>query len=65
MKGGLELKFARLKAGLKQYEVANRLGIDPARLSEIEAGRRQLSPELAKQIDQILREQAKSGAPQY
>lgn len=62
MRGGLRLKFARLKAGLKQYEVANRLGIDPARLSEIEGGRRQLSPELAKQLEQILKkQQAKSG----
>lgn len=65
MVGGLQLKFARLKAGLKQYELASKLGIDPARLSEIEAGRRQLSPELAKQIDQILREQAKNAPPQH
>ena len=49
---GVELKIARIRAGLRQYEVATRAGILPNRLSEIEAGRRRPSPEL---LDRILR----------
>jgi transcriptional regulator with XRE-family HTH domain len=49
---GVELKIARIRAGLRQYEVAARVGIFPNRLSEIEAGRRRPSPEL---LDRILR----------
>ena len=37
---GRKLKFARLRRGLRQYEVADALGISPQRLSEIEAGRK-------------------------
>jgi transcriptional regulator with XRE-family HTH domain len=49
---GVELKIARIRAGLRQYEVAASVGILPNRLSEIEAGRRRPSPEL---LDRILR----------
>jgi transcriptional regulator with XRE-family HTH domain len=49
---GVELKIARIRAGLRQYEVAARVGILANRLSEIEAGRRRPSPEL---LDRILR----------
>ena len=49
---GVELKIARIRAGLRQYEVATMVGILPNRLSEIEAGRRRPSPEL---LDHILR----------
>ncbi len=51
---GLEIKIARLRAGLKQYELAARLGISSTQLCEIELGRKVLSPELARQITQIL-----------
>ena len=47
---GVEIKIARIRAGLLQYEVAANVGILPNRLSEIEAGRRQPSPELLKRI---------------
>jgi len=50
--GGLELKIARLRAGLKQYELAAKVGIAPTQLSEFETGRRELPPGL---LDQILR----------
>jgi len=47
---GVEIKIARIRAGLLQYEVAANVGILPNRLSEIEAGRRRPSPELLKRI---------------
>lgn len=47
---GLELKIARLRAGLKQYELAAKVGIAATQLCEIEAGRRELSPELLERI---------------
>ena len=48
--GGLELKIARLKSGIKQYELASKLNITPSQLSEIESGRREASPELSQKI---------------
>jgi transcriptional regulator with XRE-family HTH domain len=42
----IELKILRIKARLRQYEVAARLGITQTKLSEIECGRIQPSPEL-------------------
>ena len=53
---GLELKIGRLKAGLKQYELAATLGISTTKLCEIETGRRQPSPELAQRIERVLQE---------
>lgn len=47
---GLELKIARLRVGLKQYELAARIGISPVQLSEIEAGRRKISPDQLRRI---------------
>ena len=53
--GGLELKIARLRAGLKQYELAAKVGIAPTQLSEIETGRRELPPELLEQILRVIK----------
>ena len=47
---GLELKIARLRAGLKQYQLASKVGIAPTQLCEIETGRREVSPELLERI---------------
>jgi transcriptional regulator with XRE-family HTH domain len=52
---GVEIKIARIRAGLRQYEVATSVGILPNRLSEIEAGRRRPSPELLERILQIIK----------
>jgi len=52
---GVEIKIARIRAGLRQYEVATSVGILPNRLSEIEAGRRRPSPELLERIRQIIK----------
>ncbi len=53
---GLELKIARLRAGLKQYEMAARLGISSTQLCEIEMGRKAPSPELANEMARIINE---------
>ena len=34
-----QLKFERLKLGMRQWELANKVGIDGSRLSLIESGR--------------------------
>jgi len=51
---GLELKVARLRAGLKQYELAAKVGIAPTQLCEIETGRRELPPELLNRILRVI-----------
>jgi len=51
---GLEIKIARIRAGIKQYELAASLGISQNQLSLIELGRRQPSPELPERILSIL-----------
>lgn len=58
---GLELKIARIRAGLRQHEVAAGAGIAPKRLSQIETGRRRASPELIERILTAISE--RSGAP--
>jgi transcriptional regulator with XRE-family HTH domain len=47
---GVELKIARIRVGLKQYELAARVGITQTKLSEIECGRLQPSPELLQRL---------------
>jgi len=51
---GLELKLRRIESGLRQYEVAARVGIAPCRLSEIETGRREADPELLQRILKVI-----------
>lgn len=53
---GLDIKIARLKAGMRQYDLAARLGIPPSRLSEIESGRRKPAPKMVEQLFKILNE---------
>jgi len=52
---GLQLKITRIKAGLRQYEVAAKVGIPATKLCEIEADRRKSSDELVKRILQAIR----------
>jgi transcriptional regulator with XRE-family HTH domain len=52
---GMEIKIARLRSGYRQYDLAARLGIPPSRLSEIETGRRKVSPEIVERILKILK----------
>jgi transcriptional regulator with XRE-family HTH domain len=50
----VELKVKRIRAGLRQYQVAAAVGIAPCRLSEIETGRCQPSPELLRRILEVV-----------
>lgn len=59
---GLDIKIKRLRAGVRQYDVAAQLGIPPSRLSEIESGRRTPSPQLLHRLLQILN-QGERGEP--
>jgi len=47
---GVDLKIARLRAGLKQYQLAAKVGITQTKLSEIECDRLQPSPELLRRV---------------
>lgn len=58
----VELKVLRIRRGLRQYDVAARLGIHPGRLSEIESGRRTPSLELLDKLLALLRENSGAGA---
>lgn len=51
---GLDLKVLRIRRCLRQYDVASRLGIHPARLSEIESGRREAPPDLLCRLMELL-----------
>ena len=53
---GLEIKKLRFRAGIRQYEFAARLGIPANRLSEIESGRLQPSPELLQRIIRVIKD---------
>jgi transcriptional regulator with XRE-family HTH domain len=51
---GLDIKIARLRAGVRAYELAHRLGLSESALSRIETGRKQPSPELTARIAEAL-----------
>lgn len=51
---GIQLKILRIEAGLRQYEVAARVGVPATKLCEIEGGRRRPSPELLERILQVI-----------
>ena len=42
---GLDLKIARLRAGVRGYELARHVGLSESALSRIETGRRVASPD--------------------
>ena len=51
---GLDVVVARRRAGLKQYELAQRLSISPTILCDIEHDRRVLTEELISRIVEVL-----------
>lgn len=53
---GLELKIARIRAGLYQYEVAARVGIPQTTLCEIELGKATPTPGLVERITRAVEE---------
>ena len=56
---GLELKLERTRLGLRQYRLAQRLGLPPTTIWLIESGRRPVGPEDARRILAAMRELAR------
>jgi transcriptional regulator with XRE-family HTH domain len=52
---GLDLKIARVRAGLRQYHVAAAVGMSQSVLSQIENGQRVVSQERLDQIARAIR----------
>ena len=53
---GLELKLGRIRVGLTQFELAQKAGVHPSRLSEMETGKRPIDSVV---VDALNRESAK------
>jgi transcriptional regulator with XRE-family HTH domain len=51
---GIDLKVLRIRAGVRQYELAAQLGMNPSRLSLVESGRVPLAPDVASRAAIIL-----------
>jgi transcriptional regulator with XRE-family HTH domain len=51
---GLELKIARIRAGMKQQDLANRIGCTQAMVSFLERGIRKPGEKLSKKIEEAL-----------
>jgi transcriptional regulator with XRE-family HTH domain len=56
LSSGLDVLMARRRAGLKQWQLAARLGFSPTIVCDIERGRRPVTPALADRIAEALRE---------
>ena len=55
---GLDVVICRRRAGLKQYELAQRLSMSPTILCDLEHDRRELTPELAERVLDACRQAA-------
>jgi len=53
---GVEIKIARIRLGLKQWELAQKVGMCQNTLSLIENGRRQPAHEVLQRIEKVLNE---------
>lgn len=53
---GLDIKMRRHILKLRQWELAAKVGYSAAVISDIENGKRQLSPDLEKRISVVLEE---------
>jgi len=51
---GIDIRIARIRAGMKLYELAQRAGLREPDLSMIETGRREPTPEKAARIAEAL-----------
>jgi transcriptional regulator with XRE-family HTH domain len=51
---GIDIKIARIKAGVRAYELAHRVGLSESALSRIETGRKRPTPELVARITDAL-----------
>ena len=50
----LELKIARIRARMTQYDLAQKLGIYPTRVSEMERGRRAIDEAVVRVVEEAL-----------
>ena len=55
----IELKILRIRAGMTQYELAEKSGVHPSRVSEMETGKRPIGAAVLEVLD---RELAEAGA---
>ena len=51
---GIELKVARIRAGISQWRLAQEAGLHPCRLSEMETGRRPVSKAVVDALEKLL-----------
>ena len=57
---GKELKIKRITAGMTQWDLAMDVGIQPARISEMENGLRAIAGKVIQAIDRQLAEQVQA-----
>jgi|TARA_B100002003_G_C13750579_1_gene373744 transcriptional regulator with XRE-family HTH domain len=57
----VELRIRRIRAGLTQYRFAEKAGIHPSRLSEMETGKRPIAEAVVKALDKELAKASKAG----
>lgn len=50
----LEMKLGRIRAGLTQYELAQKANVHPSRLSEMETGKRPITDAVVEALDREL-----------
>jgi transcriptional regulator with XRE-family HTH domain len=55
---GRSLKVWRVSRGLRQFDVAEQLGVDPGRVSDWERGRRRPTAEQAARLAELILEDA-------
>ena len=55
---GIDLKVQRIRAGVRQYRVAQALGIPASKLCDYENGRRPVSHQIADTISKTIKELA-------
>jgi len=59
---GMRLKLLRVRAGVRQYKVAQALGVPPSVLCDWEAGRRPLPPGAAARVEAAIGRLAPGGS---
>ena len=57
----MELKIRRIRAGLTQYDLAREADIHPARLSEMETGKRAIADSVVEALDREFPKGTKAG----
>ena len=58
-----QLILIRLKGDLKQYELAQLLGVPPTIICDLERGRRSITPEIEKRITEAINEASRKTSP--